>query len=243
MATYSVGGFSLTRCLLRPLAVWAFIRLFKLLDRHPRLMRVVAAFLRLRPLWRVGRTVLVTGDRQVRDVLKRDDDFPLPEKRAAKFLTGPFVLGMTPNASIPDRTRRARAGRREGRCSTHPRAVQGPRPAGNRHRAGRPSRRRVGPLHSCRKCFDSRVLRRRATRPDFVKYLRLLGALIASPESEREKFRRKAEVAAPPRLRAHRGGNRFDRAGGGETRRDAAPRHGPATAGLPIFGWEERVRS
>jgi cytochrome P450 len=72
-----------------------FVAIFHFFDRHPRALRALHACLRIKPVWRLGRTVLVTGDRQVADTLRRDDDFPLPGKRAAKFLAGPFILGMT----------------------------------------------------------------------------------------------------------------------------------------------------
>src|SRR5512134_1019599 len=92
MDTYAAPG---------PLARWrkrmalrVFVGIFHFFDRRPRALRALHACLRIKPVWRVGRTVLVTGDRQVADTLRRDDDFPLPEKRAAKFLAGPFILGM-----------------------------------------------------------------------------------------------------------------------------------------------------
>ena len=94
MGTYVAGGFNI-RGFLRPYALRVFIHIFHFFDRHPWALRIVHGFLRLKPVWQWGHTVLVTGDRQVHDALRRDDDFPLPELRASKFLTGPFVLGMT----------------------------------------------------------------------------------------------------------------------------------------------------
>jgi cytochrome P450 len=94
MGSYSTGGFA-PREWLTPAARWLLIRIFRFFDHHPFALRIFHALLRPRPVWRIGHTVLVTGDRQARDVLSRDDDFPLPEKRAAKFLHGPFILGMT----------------------------------------------------------------------------------------------------------------------------------------------------
>ena len=95
MGTYATGGFStaLARWL-KHAALCAFITAFHFFDRHPVALRALHACLRIKPVWRAGRTVLVTGDRQVADALCRDDDFPLPDQRAAKFLAGPFILGM-----------------------------------------------------------------------------------------------------------------------------------------------------
>src|SRR4029079_5324083 len=94
MGTYVAGGFNI-RGFLKPYALGLFIWVFHKFDRHPWLMRILHGFFRLKPVWQWGHTVLVTRDRQVHDALRRDDDFPLPELRASKFLTGPFVLGMT----------------------------------------------------------------------------------------------------------------------------------------------------
>jgi len=94
MASYATGGFA-PREWLMPYARCVLIWLFHLFDRHPLALRVLHTLLRARPVWGIGQTVLVTGDRQARDILSRDDDFPIPEKRAAKFLHGPFILGMT----------------------------------------------------------------------------------------------------------------------------------------------------
>ena len=93
MDTYAAPGF-LARWW-KGFALKAFVRIFHFFDRHPRALRALHACLRIKPVWRLGRTVLVTGDRQVTDTLRRDGDFPLPEKRAEKFLAGPFILGMT----------------------------------------------------------------------------------------------------------------------------------------------------
>ena len=93
MDTYAAPG-SLARWWKR-VALRIFVVIFHFFDRHPRALRALHACLRIKPVWRIGRTVLVTGDRQVADTLRRDDDFPLPEQRAAKFLAGPFILGMT----------------------------------------------------------------------------------------------------------------------------------------------------
>jgi len=94
MATYKTGGFSPLRLLMRP-ARGLFIAIFHYLDQHPLAMRALHVCLRARPVWRIGHSVIVTGDAQVVEALQRDDDFPLPDERAEKFLHGAFVLGMT----------------------------------------------------------------------------------------------------------------------------------------------------
>ena len=93
MDTYAAPG--LLSRVWKGIALRMFVRIFHFFDRRPRALRALHACLRIKPVWRLGRTVLVTGDRQVADTLSRDGDFPLPEKRAEKFLAGPFILGMT----------------------------------------------------------------------------------------------------------------------------------------------------
>src|SRR5215471_1076658 len=98
MATYRTGGLADIGVRFNRLLIWLAVHVFVALDRRPRLMRTLGALLRVKPVWCLGRNVLVTGDRQVREVLSRDHDFPIPEARAAKFLTGSFVLSMGPTA-------------------------------------------------------------------------------------------------------------------------------------------------
>lgn len=74
--------------------LWLVIRAFRFLDDRPALMRAFFRSLGWKRVWVFRKTVLVTGDRQVRDVLTRDDEFPLPDEREPKFLTGSFLLGM-----------------------------------------------------------------------------------------------------------------------------------------------------
>ena len=216
MATYITGGFSLARMVWQPLAIWLFIRLFHFVDRRPLVMRCLNACLRVKPVWVFGRTVLVTGDRQVRDVLSRDDDFPLPEDRAAKFLTGAFVLGMTRTPQFEmERAELRRVVKREdsdrirelslvhSRCAVAKAASQGQLDVVEISTA-------VG------KAAHSRVLWRERVPPgetfeespgkkaDLADDLRLLGAMIASPDSARDEFRQRAEQGRRQSLPASR---------------------------------------
>src|SRR6185436_19287131 len=100
MATYRTGGLSNIRAWCTRQLTKLTVGAFCLFDRHPRLMRAATAVFRVKPVWCLGSNVFVTGDRQIREVLSRDDDFPLPEERAAKFLTGPFVPGMSRTAQF-----------------------------------------------------------------------------------------------------------------------------------------------
>jgi cytochrome P450 len=67
------------------------------LQRRPELLRLLAGcFLRTRPLPGVGKTVFVLRDDDVREVLRRDDDFEIGVPNAPKMLCGEFLLGMDP---------------------------------------------------------------------------------------------------------------------------------------------------
>jgi cytochrome P450 len=200
MATYLTGGFSLARKVWQPLAIWFFIHLFHFLDRRPRVMRCLNAFLRVKPVWVFGRTVLVTGDRQVRDVLSRHDDFPLPEDRAAKFLTGAFVLGMTRTPQFEmeraelqrvvkreDSKRIRELSKRHSRC-----AIDRAAPLGQLDVVELSTE--VGKA-VIREYFGVNDYPANTT-PELVDDLRLLGAMIASPDSARDEFRQEAEQAA-----------------------------------------------
>jgi cytochrome P450 len=192
----------------QPLAIWLFIRLFHFVDRRPLVMRCLNACLRVKPVWVFGRTVLVTGDRQVRDVLSRDDDFPLPEDRAAKFLTGAFVLGMTRTPQFEmERAELRRVVMREDRdrirelsllhskCAVAEAASRGQLDVVEISTAvGKALIREyfgVNEYPSGRTFEESP-----GKKADLADDLRLLGAMIASPDSARDKFRQRAEKAA-----------------------------------------------
>jgi cytochrome P450 len=195
MATYNAGGFPVARWL-RRWAVAAFVGLFRLLDHRPRLARVVFALLRLCPVWRIGHTVLVTRDRQAREVLARDDDFPLPEERAAKFLTGAFVLGMTRTPqfqrdrrelqTVVSRTDRDRIRELAVKASHEGITAAGIGPIDIVADLTRP----VGVV-LIRQYFGITT-----ATVEFADQLRVLGAMVASPCSQREDFRETAGVAA-----------------------------------------------
>ena len=197
MATYNIGGFPPYRRALRRFAQRVFFKLFYLLDRRPGVGRVLTSFLRLKPVWRIGQTVLVTGDRQVAEVLNRDDDFPLPDKRPEKFLTGAFVLGMsrTPQFVLErreletvvdenDRPRLEKLADASSQAAVSPAKSVGTldvvsglcTPVGLAI-----LRDYFGVSNADTKLLDD---------------LRLLGAMIASPHSELEDFREQAEAAA-----------------------------------------------
>ena len=197
MATYNAGGFSPNRWL-RPKALRVLVGLFYLVDRCPGVGRVITSFLRLRPVWRVGQTVLVTGDRQVVDVLTRDDDFPLPEKCAEKFLTGAFVLGMSRTPQFE---------RERAELKEVVRRTDRPRIAGlvdDLSRSEIVRARSIGHLDVVtdlctpvgqgllQEYFGIRL----AGDVQLLNDLRLLGAMVASPHSEFAEFRDLAGAAA-----------------------------------------------
>jgi cytochrome P450 len=195
MATYNAGGLPVARWF-RRLAVGALVWLFRLLDHRPRLERLVFALLRLRPVWRIGRTVLITGDRQVQDVLARDDDFPLPEERAAKFFTGTFVLGMTRTPqfererlelqAVVPRTDRQRIRELAVRASQQGIAGAATGSIDVVSDLSRP----VG-IALIREYFGITT-----ATVEFADELRILGAMVASPCSQRDDFRQMASAAA-----------------------------------------------
>jgi cytochrome P450 len=208
MATYTTGGFSLARMVWQPFAVWLFIRLFHLVDRRPLVMRCLNACLRVKPVWVFGRTVLVTGDRQVRDVLSRDDDFPLPEDRAAKFLTGAFVLGMTrtPQFEVEraelqhvikrkDSDRIRELSQRHSECAVAKVASRGQLDVVELSTAvGKALIREYFGVNEYPpgQTFEETP----GKKADLADDLRVLGAMIASPDSAHDKFRQRAEKAA-----------------------------------------------
>lgn len=196
MATYNIGGLSLNRSVWRPLALKVFIRIFYIIDRRPSVGRILLSVLRLKPVWRIGQTVFVTGDRQVLEVLQRDDDFPLPEKRAEKFPTGAFVLGMsrTPQfvherhllEHVVNRADRARVETLVD-CGSR-RAIEKAKPDGELEVVS----------HLCspvgQAVLESYFGLRNADT--LLNDLRLLGAMVASPHSEKDDFRRLVDDAA-----------------------------------------------
>src|SRR5689334_16900479 len=198
MATYRIGGLANIRARLKSLITQIVVHLFHVFDRHPLLLRAFTAPLRLKPVWGFGKIVLVTGDRQVREVLARDDDFPIAEDRAAKFLTGAFVLGMSRTAQFQ-----------------HERAIL-------EHVVKREDRARIETLVDAESARLVNLAKPRQTI-DVVKelstpvgktliheyfgvrdthdgrlhdHLRKLGAMIASPHAELPTFRRSAEASA-----------------------------------------------
>ena len=67
------------------------------LQRKPDLLRLLTGtFLRTSPLPGVGKTVFVLRDDDVREVLRRGDDFEIGVPNGPKMLCGPFLLGMDP---------------------------------------------------------------------------------------------------------------------------------------------------
>jgi cytochrome P450 len=198
MATYNIGGLSLTQNFWGPLAKKVFVHLFVLLDRWPTLRRYVTFFFRFKPVWRLGRTVLVTGDRQVREVLRRDDDFALPEHRAGKFLCGAFVLGMTRTPQFElERDEIEKVIKRDDRERVEQLAgdqcqilIDAARPRG-RLDVVADLCTPIGQL-IIKDYFGIHVTSDGWLMDD----LRLLGAMVASPKSEFDEFRQEAERAA-----------------------------------------------
>src|SRR5262245_1252596 len=200
MASYRTEGFA-PREWLADWARGALIRLFHFFDQHPFALRVLHTLLRPRPVWRIGHSVLITGDRQARDVLNRDDDFPLPEKRATKFLHGPFILGMT-------RTPQFEAERKE-LAAALPKsdeswvqllcdavsldAVQKVGARGHLDVVGDLSTP-VG-KELIRAYFGVNEYAAGRT-PELIEDLRKLGAMVASPDAERPEFQDAAGCAA-----------------------------------------------
>ena len=202
MGTYNIGGFPPGRRKLRRLAQKVFFQLFYLLDRRPGVGRVLTSFLRLKPVWRVGQTVLVAGDRQVVAVLNRDDDFPLPDKRSEKFLTGAFVLGMsrTPQfvlergeletvVDVKDRPRIEALARAHSEAT-----INHAKSAGTLDVVS-------GLCTPVGQAILQKYFGVRSADTKLLDDLRLLGAMIASPHQELEEFRNQAEEAA---CRVHR---------------------------------------
>jgi len=158
---------------------------------------VLTSFLRLKPVWRMGQTVLVTGDRQVVEVLSRDDDFPLPDKRSEKFLTGAFVLGMsrTPQfvlerrelETVVDENDRPRIEALADASSQA--AVSQAKSAGT-----------LDVVSGLCTPVGRAILQDYFGVPNadlkLLDDLRLLGAMVASPHQELEEFREQAEAAA-----------------------------------------------
>jgi len=200
MGTYVAGGFNI-RGFLKPYALGLFIWVFHKFDRHPWLMRILHGFFRLKPVWQWGHTVLVTRDRQVHDALRRDDDFPLPELRASKFLTGPFVLGMT-------RTPQFELERAELEAVIRPsdaaivRALAGAESQNAIARiAGRGHLDVVTELSIpvgrtlISQYFGVKEYRR-GRQPELIDDLRRLGAMVASPDALLPRFQSTAALAA-----------------------------------------------
>jgi cytochrome P450 len=68
------------------------------LQRRPDRLRLLTGyFLRKRPLPAAGRTIFVLRDDDVREVLRRADDFELGVPNDPKMLCGSFLLGMDPS--------------------------------------------------------------------------------------------------------------------------------------------------
>jgi cytochrome P450/glutathione S-transferase len=68
---------------------------------NPRLLRAGFGALRaLRPVWKFGKTVMVTRNADVVEMLNRDQDFTIAEINAANMnlISGPFILGMDRSA-------------------------------------------------------------------------------------------------------------------------------------------------
>ena len=196
MATYNVGGFSLNRILWRPLALKIFLRIFYIVDRRPSLGRVLLSFLRLRPVWRIGQTVFVTGDRQVLEVLRRDDDFPLPEKRAEKFPTGAFVLGMSRTPQfVLERHELERVVNRADRARIEALVDC----ASGRQIAKTKEQGHLNVVSDLCTSVGQAVLESYfglRNADELLDDLRLLGAMVASPHSEKERFRLCVDAAA-----------------------------------------------
>src|SRR5262245_55939400 len=200
MATYRTGGLANIGGRFHRLLTWLAVRVFVVLDRRPRLMRAVGALLRVKPVWCFGSNVLVTGDRQVREVLSRDHDFPIPEARAAKFLTGSFMLSMGPTAQYrKERSILEHAVKREDRAR-----VEGLIDDASARCVDR-ARSRSTHMLDVVKDLSTPVGKKLLTdyfgvadtqKNDLHDHLRRLGAMIASPRGEEADFRYQAEQSA-----------------------------------------------
>jgi len=62
----------------------------------PGLLRPAAAVLRLKPVWRLGKTTLITRYDEIVKTLRADQEFTIAEVNAARMnrISGPFILGM-----------------------------------------------------------------------------------------------------------------------------------------------------
>jgi len=200
MGTYVAGGFNI-RGFLKPYALCVFIHLFHFFDRNPWAMRILNGCFRLKPVWQWGHTVIVTGDRQARDALSRDDDFPLPELRASKFLTGPFVLGMTRTPQFELERAELKAVVRKDdadhvralAAATSQNVIKGVERRGHLDvvtelsiRVGKALITQYFGVNE----YDA------GRRPELIDDLRRLGAMVASPDAQRPEFQSMAALAA-----------------------------------------------
>ncbi|MGC4081529.1 MAG: hypothetical protein QM736_05275 [Vicinamibacterales bacterium] len=174
----------------------ATVRLFRFVDDRPRLMRVIVHALAVKPVWRFGTTALVTGDRQVREVLERDHDFPLMDDREPKFLTGAFLLGMnrTPQHA------RERGLLEAAILRTDVSAVAALVRTTSQQQVD--AARSIGHIDVVRQLSNpvGEMLLRDyfgvSTANDVADDLRILGAMIASPRAMLPAFRNRAASAA-----------------------------------------------
>lgn len=195
MPTYRAGGFSPMRLLSR-FAKWVFIQIFHCLDRHPLALRMFHVCFRARPVWRLGRTVLVTGDAQVVEALSRDDDFPLPDARAEKFLHGAFVLGMTRTPQFELERAELKAVMPETDENWVQRLSEVSSDAAIRAVARAGHLDIVNDLSTPVGRFLISYYFGITDTPQLIDDLRRLGAMIASPDSVLPEFQAEAEQAA-----------------------------------------------
>jgi cytochrome P450 len=206
MGTYNARRFFLAAWLERWHLVLV-VRVYRFLDDRPTLMCGVMRLLRLKPVWYFGRTVVATGDRQVREVLARDDDFPLPVARNEKFLTGTFILGMsrTPQyvkerAELEQAVLRTDVARvTELARSESRRLVEQARQTGTGT---------IDAVQGLANPLGETFLAQYfgvSTHHAIADQLRLLGAMIGSPRAELPEFRAKAFEAAATLFRSLQG--------------------------------------